>query len=216
MPVDNGTPEIETILDIREKQLSHQQGRELLALARQAIERHLSSDFVPEPIPSDPILYRFAGAFVTLWHVTRRASSFAASKPSSRVLRGCIGRTQADRPLCVVVAEMAVKAAVYDFRFPPVTAAELENIQIEISVLSPLEHLKDIDHIIIGHHGLMIIAQNQRGLLLPEVAHRYGWSQVEFVKNLCRKANLPSDQWHSPEAALFSFTTQTFEEGEFH
>lgn len=215
MSVVNGQPEIVPILDIRETELTHQQCRELLALARQAIKRHLSSGGMSDLMPSDPTLNKNAGAFVTLWHSTAIDGSAISRTPSERLLRGCIGRTQADRPLYIVIQEMAIKAATFDFRFPPVTTDELDSIQIEISVLSPLERLDDINRVIIGHHGLMITSKNHRGLLLPEVAKRYGWSQMEFARYLCRKANLPLDHWRSKDANLFAFTTFSFDDAEF-
>jgi AmmeMemoRadiSam system protein A/AmmeMemoRadiSam system protein B len=185
----------------------------LLALARAAIAEYLQTGRLPAFQTNDPLLSRRAGVFVTL---RKRALS---SKPGQNgpplspemSLRGCIGHLWADCPLYQVVQKMAVAAATSDPRFPPLTPEELSALGIEISVLSPLHRLTGIEQIEIGVHGLVIAGAGRQGLLLPQVAVTRGWSREEFLQSLCRKAGLPTDIWPGP-AALYAFTTLTFEE----
>ncbi len=111
-----------------------------------------------------------------------------------------------------LVSVMAVKAAMHDPRFPPVTAVELPKLRIEISVLSPLTSVNHIEDVEMGVHGLVIVSGMKRGLLLPQVPGLFGWSRDEYLEAICRKASLGSGAWRSSE--LFAFTTQVFEEVE--
>ena len=118
-------------------------------------------------------------------------------------------------PLYRNVAECAISAAVDDPRFIPLTASELENVTFEISVLSDLERVRGIDEIEIGTHGLMITKQRSRGLLLPQVASRYGWDRVRFLTETCLKAGLSPDVWKNG-ATIHRFTAQVFSEQKIH
>jgi AmmeMemoRadiSam system protein A len=91
--------------------------------------------------------------------------------------------------------ECAMSAARADPRFPPMTAVELPDLQIEISVLSALETIQEIDSIVIGVHGLLLNHLGRRGLLLPQVAVERGWDREQFLEQLCRKAHLPTTAW---------------------
>jgi AmmeMemoRadiSam system protein A len=127
-------------------------------------------------------------------------------------LRGCIGQTVAMQPLYKTVSYCAVQAAVADPRFPPVTKAELPDIDIEISVLTPLQKVNSLDEIKVGRDGLMISLGGYRGLLLPQVATEYNWDKTTFLQQTCRKAGLPTDAYQKSDAELFKFQAIIFHE----
>ena len=176
----------------------------LLQLAREAIHFYLKHGKTMRVETAVPALLQPAGVFVTL------RSLADGLTPKAARLRGCIGHVEADWPLAEVVASMAVKSATRDPRFPPVTLAELDQIAIEISILSPAEPVESIHQIELGRHGLIISDGYHRGLLLPQVPLTFGWTREEFLENLCRKAGMPRDAWH--EAELSMFTTAVIEE----
>ena len=126
-------------------------------------------------------------------------------------LRGCIGNVQADRPLHRSVLEHTVKAACRDPRFSPVSPWELEEIKIEISVLSKPVPVESPSEILLGWHGIVLYKGNRQAVFLPEVATRYGWSREETLAQLCIKSGLPADSWKR-DARLRIFETQTFSE----
>ena len=172
----------------------------LLGLARASISRALG---IESPIPAgldSAHLKEPRGVFVTL----RKEGE----------LRGCIGFVDARLPLNQAVSEVAVKAATEDPRFTPVTEAELGEIRLEISVLSPLALASSVEDIEVGKHGLMIDASYTRGLLLPQVATEYGWGREEFLDHTCAKAGLPAGRWKDPGLKIYLFTTETFSETE--
>jgi AmmeMemoRadiSam system protein A len=168
----------------------------LLALARETLERFLMTESLPLSRPDSDALRQERGAFVTL--------------KRDDALRGCIGSLVGQRPLYLEVQRSAVMAALDDSRFPPVTADELSELDIEISVLGPLEPVADVTAIQVGIHGLLIVDENNQGVLLPQVPVEQGWDQDEFLVQICRKANLPDDAWQSSQ--LYRFTAQVFEE----
>jgi uncharacterized protein len=177
-------------------ELSEQQRGTLLDLAYQTIVQYLKTQDIPAVRPADPQLAQAAGAFVTL---SRHGD-----------LRGCVGHIVADMPLYQVVQQMAVSAAVYDMRFAPITLAEMDDIEIEISVLSPLERVTNVEEIEIGKHGLLITRGGHRGLLLPQVASERGWNRETFLEALCDKADLPPGSWKH-NATLQRFTALIFD-----
>jgi len=177
-------------------QLSDEEQAYLKGLARQAISRCLCNDGCALPQPPTDRLREKLGAFVTL-------------KISGR-LRGCIGHVMGDRPLHETIAEMSRCAAFQDPRFPPFTAHELERVEIEISVLSPLAPCPDPAQIEVGRHGLLISKGSCSGLLLPQVPVEWGWDRETFLGQTCAKAGLPQDCWKSGNAALFWFEAVVF------
>ncbi|UCC28886.1 MAG: AmmeMemoRadiSam system protein A, partial [Phycisphaerales bacterium] len=130
-------------------------------------------------------------------------------------LRGCIGNMRADRPLYKAVIDNAVSAC-RDHRFVnnPVTAAELDQLDVEISYLTPMKRIQNTDEIIVGRHGLLMAVGPRRGVLLPQVAYERGWTRQEFLAQTCRKAGLPPDAWKRPEAEIYSFEAEVFGEQE--
>lgn len=177
--------------------LSEEHKKRLLQIARQSIASYLKSGKLPAFDVPD-ILGDPGAAFVTLEKQAK--------------LRGCIGYTQAVQPLYRTVAECAIKAATQDHRFPPVTAEELPDLHIEISVLTPLEEVGSLDEIEVGRDGLMIVMGNRRGLLLPQVAVDNGWDRTTFLEKTCWKAGLPEDSYKSPEAVIYKYRALIFGE----
>jgi AmmeMemoRadiSam system protein A len=174
--------------------------RQLLSIARESI----IAAFKSTPLSSRPragsVTDQPCGAFVTL-----RIHSD---------LRGCIGYIEPRVALYKTVEEVAQKAAFEDPRFPPLTEEELLDLEIEISVLSPLQKISSVSEIEVGKHGLVIDAGYTRGLLLPQVATEYGWSREEFLTHTARKAGLPPDAWKTRGVELFVFTSEVFSESE--
>jgi len=171
--------------------------RLLLAIARDAITAAVRGR-PAAPFDDHPILHEERGVFVTLMHSGR--------------LRGCIGRVAPDIPLAELLPLMAVASATQDPRFRAVTPREVDLLHIEISLLSVPALLTDPGAIEIGRHGLMVSAQGQRGLLLPQVATEYGWSAEEFLAQTCHKAMLPTEAWKRDGVTIHTFETEIIEE----
>ena len=172
---------------------------QLLEWARVGIENYLKDGWIIETMTNNQMLKRKVGVFVTLWKEGQ--------------LRGCIGVIQTDKPLNESVVEMAIEAATKDLRFPAVTLDELQNIKIELSVLSPLKKIKSIKKIELGKHGVMITQGRKSGVFLPEVAIKEGWDLGTLLEALCvEKAGLPANAWMEKNSELYIFTTITFQE----
>lgn len=185
--------------------LTESRRMELLRLARTAIATYLETGQIPPYETNDPVLARRAGVFVTL---TKQGEA----RDSEESLRGCIGHIHADTPLYQIVPEIAIDAATADRRFPPITLAELEETNIEISILSPLHRVTDVRQIQVGTHGVLIAYQGKQGILLPQVPVKWSWDRIEFLESLCLKAGLSADCW-SKQSTLYAFTTIEFGEG---
>ncbi|MDD5476613.1 MAG: AmmeMemoRadiSam system protein B [Candidatus Omnitrophica bacterium] len=181
--------------------LNIQQRKKLLKIARQAIEEYLKTGEKLEVSEADPVLNQKMGSFVTL---TEHGG-----------LRGCIGNLTANQPLYLTVRDMAIAAAVDDPRFPPVSLTEVKNIQLEISVLSPLERVVSAENIELGKHGVLVRKGAQNGVFLPQVATETGWNKEEFLNNLCsQKAGLPPGAWKDKNTELYVFNAEVFSEKE--
>jgi AmmeMemoRadiSam system protein A len=119
-------------------------------------------------------------------------------------LRGCIGRFEATGPLYEVVQEMAVAASTQDSRFLPVTEYEFDEIDIEISVLTPLRRINSIDEFQLGRHGIYIKKGYASGTFLPQVAEETGWTREEFLGHCARdKAHIGWDGWKDAELYVY-------------
>jgi AmmeMemoRadiSam system protein A len=176
--------------------------RLLLQLAREGIAAHVRGTSHPAPThlaPTHPapILSRPGGAFVTLH--------------KDGELRGCIGHIEPNEPLGTVVPRCAVAACSSDPRFPPVTSSELDTIDLEISLLGPLQSIAGPRDIVVGRDGLVVERGWQRGLLLPQVATEWGWDADTFLAHTCQKAGLPRDAWRNG-AKLWRFEAEVFGE----
>jgi len=180
-----------------EEYLSKSEQHALLKLARQSIEAAVKNGDRPTLENLSGKLVGPGAAFVTI--------------TINGQLRGCIGYTEAIMPLNVCVSECAISAALRDPRFNPLSESELDKIDLEISVLTPLVDVADVNDIKVGRDGLMISHMGRRGLLLPQVATDYGWDRETFLAQTCRKAGLPSDAWKSG-AQIQKFTAFVFGE----
>ncbi len=182
----------------QDRPLNAQERRELLRLARETVSRQASGQ--PQPrLKSELEGLGFPrGAFVTI------------HKHGS--LRGCIGLFASAEPLVSTVQEMAVAAASQDPRFSPVRAGELEALDLEISVLSPLKECGDVNEIQVGVHGIYIISPRGRGVLLPQVATEQGWDRDAFLDHTCLKAGLEPGCWKRPDTRILIFSAQIFGE----
>jgi len=171
--------------------------REILhGIAKQSVEAVLYGRKAPEIKDLPPRLKQIRGVFVTL--------------QKGDHLRGCIGCISGNETLAPTVSKMAVSAAFRDPRFPPVRKEELPRLSFEISVLSPLRKIASPDEIRVGMHGLYMRHGNRAGLLLPQVADRYGWDRMMFLEQTCRKAGLPNGSWEDPKTEIFVFSAEIF------
>jgi AmmeMemoRadiSam system protein A len=181
-------------------QLTDDDQRLLLQIARNAVRSYLLGR--PPRLPEVP------PAVLTEPHAT------FVSIHKGESLRGCIGNIHPAGPLYRSVAECAIGAAVGDPRFMPLSAAELPEVEFEISVLSPLQRVDDIREIQVGQHGLLVSKGSARGLLLPQVATMYNWDRERFLQETCRKAGVKVDDLKN--ATVQSFSAVVFDEKKFH
>lgn len=172
----------------------------LLKLARNTIEMWLKEQKRPALPSAKGLLGESCGAFVTLHRKGQ--------------LRGCIGNMVGYGPLVETIQEMAIASATQDPRFHPVSFEELSEIDIEISVLSPMRRITNVEEIQVGTHGILMSRGICHGVLLPQVATEYGWDRVTFLENTCMKAGLPSNSWKDPQTKIEIFSAQVFGEKE--
>ncbi len=171
------------------------QQRALVDVARNAVRASVTGREPGVPPPDD--FPEATGAFVTL----KRHGE----------LRGCIGTLECRRPLAEEVARVAVSAALEDPRFAPLRESELADLEVEISVLGPLEPIDPSDPaaIEIGRHGLVVEQGRRRGLLLPQVATEWNMDRETFLAHTCAKAGLPGDAWRQ-DATVYRFAAEVF------
>lgn len=171
--------------------------RALIDVARRSIEAAVrGGDMVPAIALEWPAA---TGVFVTI----KRHGE----------LRGCLGTLQVLGALDMEVARCAADSASRDPRFQPMTAAELDALRVEVSILGPLEPVDPPrpDAIEVGRHGLVVEQGSRRGLLLPQVALEWGWDAEQFLRHTCRKARLPEDAWQRG-AIVYRFEADVFGE----
>lgn len=179
--------------------LSEAEGREGLNLARRSLEHWVShGEKLKVEVPFSGGLADPLGAFVTIH--TRDGE-----------LRGCIGHLIGEGPLGQLLIDLGISAGTHDTRFEPVTEGELADLVYEISVLSPMKRTRPED-VKPGLHGLLVHNGPYSGVLLPQVAERYGWDAETFLGETCRKAGLHRGAWKDPATHIFTFTAQIFHE----
>jgi hypothetical protein len=184
------------------KQLDAADQRQLLAIARRAIEtavRHGPRAGVVDGQPSAG-MEEPAAAFVTIHEHGQ--------------LRGCIGLMRFEYPLWQNVRDAAAAAALDDPRFLPVDESELPALELEVSVLDPPVQLPDPAGFVAGRHGIVVERGMRRALLLPQVATEMGWDETQMLEAVCRKANLPGDSWRDPSTKLSVFESRCFSEAD--
>lgn len=185
-------------------ELAAEERRVLLDIARWAVLSRLAEgeggegtvDPASVPVPPPGVLHSPLGAFVTF--------------TLNGQLRGCIGSMTGDGPLYLTVARMAVAAAFEDPRFQPVTAGEVAQLHLDISVLGPLTRCPDPAAVRVGRHGLLVRQGFRSGVLLPQVPVEWGWDRETFLAQTCRKAGLPADALRDPRTELYWFEAEVF------
>ena len=179
--------------------MNDEQKKTLLKVARDTVEAVIRQQKITSPESDDPELNAQCGCFVTLKNRNR--------------LRGCIGQFTSDSPLIELVAEMARASATGDPRFfsDPITVGELEKLDVEISVLSPLKKISNPLSLRLGIDGIYIRRGRASGCFLPQVATETGWSKEEFLSYCCaHKAGLADDAWKDPKTQVYLFTAEAF------
>lgn len=180
--------------------MDSQQRNVLLETAKTAVYCAITAAQRKSPATQDPALLAHCGCFVTL-HCRGE-------------LRGCIGQFTADRPLIEMVYDMAISSVLHDPRFAGerLTEKELGQVEIEISVLSPMEKTDDPLSLELGKHGIYITDGIRSGCFLPQVATETGWSKEEFLDYCCEhKAGLAAGTWrNNPRVSVLLFTAEVF------
>jgi AmmeMemoRadiSam system protein B/AmmeMemoRadiSam system protein A len=176
--------------------LNEEEKNTLHHIAKTVIENKTRGKPVPDFKIESPILKENRGAFVT---IQKRGQ-----------LRGCIGYIEGHGPLYKTIEKMAEAAAFNDPRFTPVEEKELPELDIEISVLTPLKRITDVNEIQVGKHGIYIKKGWSSGLLLPQVATEYEWDRQTFLEHTCQKAGLPSNAWKEKDTEIYIFSADIF------
>lgn len=187
-------------------ELNKEEKKTLLVIARDSLEKYINEHDRLEDIETkyklSEKLKEKAGVFVTLRIKDQ--------------LRGCIGSLVGTTALYKEVSDNAVNSAVNDPRFPAVKSDELKKIDLEISVMTPLQKIDDYKKIRLGIDGVIIKMKSSQAVFLPQVATETGWNLDEFLSHLCQKAWLPADAYKSPAMEFFIFQAQVFGEEELH
>jgi len=178
--------------------VTEEQKKFLLRLARESILSWLENREVDITQPNDEIFEKKIGGFVTLHNQGQ--------------LRGCIGYIKGYCSVFETIKDMARSAAFRDPRFLPLTKKELKEIDIEISLLSELELVKDIEEIKVGRDGLVLENETASGILLPQVPVEWNWDRDTFLQQVSLKAGLNKNAWKDPQCELFRFQAEIFSE----
>ncbi|MCW4054961.1 MAG: TIGR00296 family protein [Candidatus Bathyarchaeota archaeon] len=190
-------------------ELSLQEGKFLIHLARNAVKKYLEAARtfkVPENTPKK--LFEHCGVFVTI----------NSLKNGEKKLRGCIGYPYPTSPLVEATIDSAINAATRDPRFYPLSLRELDNVVFEVSVLTPPEEVEVgspkeyLAEIKVGQDGLIVEKSGYKGLLLPQVPVEWEWCEEEFLCQCCIKAGLPPDSWLMKGTKIYKFQAIIFEE----
>jgi AmmeMemoRadiSam system protein A len=182
---------------LRMSRLSSDDWLALVEIARRAISSAIVEKCLPDFPPYPAALSERRGAFVSLY----RGGN----------LRGCVGQVENPGPLADVVARSAINAALYDPRFPQISAGEIASLEIEISVLTAPERILP-EAVVAGRHGLLVVRGSFRGLLLPQVAAERNWSSQRLLEETCMKAGMERDAWRDPATEVFGFNAEIFSE----
>ncbi len=177
--------------------LTREEKLQTLKYVRNTIKEYLGISTEELTLPDNPVFNENIGVFVTI------------NKHGH--LRGCIGYVIGFQPLKKSLKEVAISAAFKDPRFIPLSRDEIEDITIEITLLSPMEKC-NISNIVVGRDGLMMRKNGYSGLLLPQVPVEYNWSKEEFLENTCMKAGLPNDCYKDESVEIYKFTGYIFSE----
>ena len=183
---------------MKDEYLNKEEKQKLLEIAKASIIEAVTGEKQGETKVTEERLNEKCGAFVTI--------------KKHGQLRGCIGYIIAVKPLYETVRDVAASAAIKDTRFRPITESELEDMELEISALTPLKRITDASEIEVGRHGIYMKRGFYSGLLLPQVATEYGWDRETFLQHTCRKAGLPKDAWKDESTEIYIFSAEVFSE----
>jgi len=179
--------------------MDDRQKNQLLKIAKDSITAAVKEEHIEPPSTDDEQLNAHRGCFVTLKNRDQ--------------LRGCIGQFTSDNPLVKTIFEMGKASATGDPRFManPITPDELDELDVEISVLSELKRTDDPISLRLGIDGIYIKRGMASGCFLPQVAEETGWSKEQFLSYCCaHKAGLPADAWKDNETEVYLFTAEIF------
>lgn len=180
-----------------------EQKKSILKYVRECIEAVFDKSIKPQIDDMNGMLNQTGACFVTLETV-----------PGNR-LRGCIGNIVAVEPLNKNLARNAVNAAFHDPRFPALEAHELKEIEIDVSVLTPMVKINSPADFIVGEHGIVLECMGRHSVFLPQVAPEQGWNRETTLVHLSLKAGLPQNAWQRPDAKFQVFTAIVFSEKDF-
>jgi uncharacterized protein len=180
-----------------ESELTGEDKKALLEIAREAVVTQVNIGCLLPREEDNPRLLVQRGCFVTI--------------KIGGELRGCIGNFGTDKPLCLLVQEMAAAAATKDPRFYPMKSVDLDSFTLEISVISPLQKIDSVEEIEVGVHGIYLEKNFSRGVLLPQVAMEHGWNRDTFLGQTCLKAGLAKDGWREG-TDIYTFSAEVFRE----
>jgi len=182
-----------------EEQFSLEEQKEILFFIRQTI----AAKFEEKTLP---MLDDMGGK------LARQGSCFVTLHAADGSLRGCIGNINAFEPLSRNIARNALNSAFSDPRFPPLDSDELEEVIIEISILTPIREVPSCEDFIVGKHGIVMSCYGRSAVFLPQVAPEQGWDRETTLRHLCMKAGLPADAWTTPAARFSVFEAIVFSE----
>ncbi|TYB31508.1 MAG: AmmeMemoRadiSam system protein B [Candidatus Mcinerneyibacterium aminivorans] len=193
---------IESSAAEKEKKISPHLKDRILEISRETLDNYVKNNKIPDINIHSSFFKKKRGLFITL-------------RTKNGELRGCLGRIYPTMKLYEGIQKMTVASATRDPRFSPVSEEELDNIIIEVSILSKPKKVNNIEEIELGKHGVIIKKNNRSGVFLPQVAGETGWSKIKFLEHLCRdKAGLNKDAWKSSETEIYIFTAEVFNEKE--
>ena len=171
----------------------------LMGLSRKTLEQCLGGGELPQISEGSATLKELRASFVTL------------RIRDTGELRGCKGEYLAQNPLAISIINMTLSSALDDPRFPPVQDEEVPELEIGLSVLTPVQPITP-DEVVVGRHRLLLRKGLNGGLFLPEVPVDWKWDRQEYLERLCEKAGLPSNAWQSDDAKLFGFESESWKE----
>jgi AmmeMemoRadiSam system protein B/AmmeMemoRadiSam system protein A len=198
--------------DIGEAHLSKALKDKLLKLSRQALAEFVQGGQIPVFDLSGSEQSELAephGVFVTLYSSETDTQQMA--RPNGKTLRGCIGYIWPIKPLGQAIIDNTIGAASKDPRFKPVTKEEINHLQIDINVLTPLHRISSYKDIVLGRDGIVIYKNDRQAVFLPSVASEFGWTLEETLTQLSLKAGCGADGWRS-NARFDVFQAESFEE----
>jgi AmmeMemoRadiSam system protein A len=189
--------------------LTPEEGRLLLQLARTGLETYLRLLDQEVARPTEEAVREALRDVAVPDRLEEARGVFVTIRRRNGDLRGCVGYPSGVRPLFLATVECAISAGTRDTRFSPIRSEELAEVELECSVLSPLQAARP-EEVVAGRHGVLVSWGGFSGLLLPQVAEEHGWDRETFLTMACRKAGIPEDS--RDRIQVETFTAQIFSE----